>query len=263
MQRIMLVVAGLTSAAALLATQASAIVPATPDGNGHPNVGIYVAEWLTPGVKDRVCSGTLVAPRIFLTAAHCEVQSVGVPVDEVWVSFDPVYEHGVSKLHHGTYVINPEYSGFKGQGGFSDPHDMAVIRLDEAPGLTPATLPSAGFLSSFDLRDQRFTAVGYGRTRIDKTKGPNNIVNQFARNVATQGFRSLQKSWLKLSMNPSHGDGGACFGDSGGPHFLGSSQLLVSLTVAGDAVCRATDTTYRLDTDSARRFLASQGVPLP
>ena len=75
MNRISLVVAGLATVAVLMASQAGAIVPPTPDGNGHPNVGVYVAEWLTPGVKDRVCSGTLVAPRIFLTAAHCEVQS--------------------------------------------------------------------------------------------------------------------------------------------------------------------------------------------
>ncbi len=118
-------------------------------------------------------------------------------------------------------------------------------------------------LSSLNLRNQSFTAVGYGRTRIDKTKGPQNIVNQFARNVATQGFLSLQPSWLNLLMNPSTGNGGACYGDSGGPHFLGDSNLIVSLTAIGDVPCRATDKTYRLDTGSPRRFLASQGVQLP
>ena len=58
-------------------------------------------------------------------------------------------------------------------------------------------------------------------------------------------------------MNPSTGSGGTCFGDSGGPHFLGgaTSNLLVSITVIGDAMCRATDKTYRLDTASARAFL--------
>jgi hypothetical protein len=58
-------------------------------------------------------------------------------------------------------------------------------------------------------------------------------------------------------MNPSIGDGGGCFGDSGGPHFLGGvgSNLLVSTTITGDAMCRATDKTYRLDTASARAFL--------
>jgi hypothetical protein len=52
-------------------------------------------------------------------------------------------------------------------------------------------------------------------------------------------------------------DGGTCFGDSGGPHFLGGagSNLPASTTITGDAMCRATDKTYRLDTASARAFL--------
>jgi hypothetical protein len=58
-------------------------------------------------------------------------------------------------------------------------------------------------------------------------------------------------------MQPSTGDGGTCYGDSGGPHFLGGveSDLIVSTTITGDAMCRATDKTYRLDTTSARDFL--------
>ncbi|MBA2274732.1 MAG: hypothetical protein H0W21_12660 [Actinobacteria bacterium] len=68
---------------------------------------------------------------------------------------------------------------------------------------------------------------------------------------------SLQDAWLVSSMQPSTGDGGTCYGDSGGPHFLGGakSNLIVSTTVTGDEMCRATDKTYRLDTRSARAFL--------
>ena len=73
---------------------------------------------------------------------------------------------------------------------------------------------------------------------------------------------ALTKSWLKISMNPATGDGGTCYGDSGGPHFLGDSSMVVSVTVTGDTPCRATDVTYRLDTDSARSYL-SQWVTLP
>jgi hypothetical protein len=55
-------------------------------------------------------------------------------------------------------------------------------------------------------------------------------------------------------------DGGTCYGDSGGPHFLGAGEtetnVVVSLTVTGDAVCKATDKTYRVDTQAARDFLA-------
>jgi secreted trypsin-like serine protease len=58
-------------------------------------------------------------------------------------------------------------------------------------------------------------------------------------------------------MNQATGDAGTCFGDSGGPHFLGgaTSNLVVSITVTGDTMCKATDTTYRVDTASARAFL--------
>jgi hypothetical protein len=43
-----------------------------------------------------------------------------------------------------------------------------------------------------------------------------------------------------------------------------TSNLLVSLTVTGDAMCRATDKTYRLDTVAAQEFLSRFGlVPAP
>jgi hypothetical protein len=64
---------------------------------------------------------------------------------------------------------------------------------------------------------------------------------------------------MTLSMNVSTGDGGTCYGDSGGPHFLGAgadeTDVVASITVTGDAVCKATDKTYRMDTDSARDYL--------
>ena len=56
-------------------------------------------------------------------------------------------------------------------------------------------------------------------------------------------------------MNPATGDGGPCYGDSGGPNFLGASDIVAATTITGDAVCRATNVVYRLDTHSARGFL--------
>jgi hypothetical protein len=93
--------------------------------------------------------------------------------------------------------------------------------------------------------------------RETKKTGPHAFFFDAIRRYALQSFLSLQKSWLTLNMNPSTGSGGTCYGDSGGPHFLGgvTSNLLVSITVTGDAMCRATDKTYRLDTASARAFL--------
>jgi hypothetical protein len=63
-------------------------------------------------------------------------------------------------------------------------------------------------------------------------------------------------------MNPAKGDGGTCYGDSGGPNFLGTTDILAATTITGDSVCRATNVTYRLDTAPARAFLG-QLVTLP
>jgi hypothetical protein len=68
--------------------------------------------------------------------------------------------------------------------------------------------------------------------------------------------------WLRISMNPSTGNGGTCYGDSGGPNFLGDTNVIAAITITGDAVCRATNVDYRLDTASARAFLADY-VTLP
>jgi len=63
-------------------------------------------------------------------------------------------------------------------------------------------------------------------------------------------------------MNPSVGSGGTCYGDSGGPHFIGNTNVVAAITVTGDRWCRSTDVAYRMDTPSARDFLG-QFVRLP
>jgi secreted trypsin-like serine protease len=72
-------------------------------------------------------------------------------------------------------------------------------------------------------------------------------------------FNSLNGGYLRLSQNPSTGDGGTCFGDSGGPNFLtvNGQQTLVAITITGDSVCRSTNVDYRLDIASAQGFLAA------
>jgi len=75
---------------------------------------------------------------------------------------------------------------------------------------------------------------------------------------AFSAFRSLQPGFLQLSINPAHNNGGACFGDSGGPIFPqvnGKLILMAVSSVGGDHVCRSTSGNYRLDTTTARDFL--------
>ena len=251
--------------ALLATTPALAITFGQLDGDKHPNVGALLVAWPYPdGPVDIVCSGTLISPTVFLTAAHCVnwMPEAGIDPHDVYVSFDSVFQIGVSPAYRGTYHINPNYGHDS-----SDPHDIAVVVLDTPiTDITPAALPPADLLDEMKangaLKNQTFVAVGYGTVRDDKTGGPHPLYWEGARRYVSGTYNALTNAWLKLSMNPSTGDGGTCYGDSGGPHFLGDTNMVVALTVTGDMNCRATDVDYRTDTESARAYLA-QFVQLP
>lgn len=237
---------------------AGAIVYGQPDGNLHPQVGTMVVE--VEGEKFSVCSGSLIDSNTFLTASHCTAFAEQVlETDRVWVSFDSVFDPVTSTLLPGTTHTHPEF-GFAGPGGFSDAHDIAVIELDAPVGITPVQLPTEGFLNTLtnkQLKSATFTAVGYGAVRETRKMAWQSLLDNNERRFGLQTANALRPAWLQLSMNQATGDAGTCFGDSGGPHFFGgvSSRLVVSITVTGDLWCKATDTTYRVDTDSARDFL--------
>ena len=72
---------------------AQAITFGQPDGENHPNVGAMVV--LEPdGNYYLYCSGTLIAPDVFLTAAHCTAAAAayGAEPHDVFVTFDPVWD---------------------------------------------------------------------------------------------------------------------------------------------------------------------------
>jgi secreted trypsin-like serine protease len=241
---------------------AYAITYGEPDAGRHPYVGALVAEF--DGQKDWICSGTLISPTVFLTAAHCTayLQSVGIPDDQVFVTFDEVFDPATSIFYQGTMYTNPEYPG-----PASDSQDIAVVVFQEpVPGITPAQLPTASLLDELQAKNgmhgQLFTAVGYGIAERTNGGGQPSFGPGGARKVGALTFNALNKTWLRLSQNPATGNDGACYGDSGGPNFLGTSNVIAAITITGDAVCRATNVAYRLDSASARAFL-SQFVTLP
>ena len=231
-------------AALAAAAPAAAITNGQVDGDRHPNVaGLVNGSQYTDGTW-LYCSGTLISPTVVLTAAHCDDDGA-----RTRVTFDPAYEAG-DAVHAGTFEADPAYSQTQ-----SDPHDIAVVVLDRAvKGIAPAKLPKAGSLASLP-GDQQFTSVGYGANEVTNEPGGHRYLYDDVRMYATGTLNAINPAWLRISMNAATGNGGTCYGDSGGPNFLGDSAVIAATTITGDAICRSTNVTYRLDTDAARRFL--------
>jgi secreted trypsin-like serine protease len=243
MRRVLPVLAVLTGLV-LTASPAAAITNGTADGNQHPNVGGLVSPTQYSDGTWIYCSGTLISPTVFLTAAHCDEGHA-----DVQVTFDSAYQDG-DPVHSGTFYADPAYPG-----PTSDAHDIAVVVLDKpVKGITPARLPQADSLSGLS-GTQQFTSVGYGAYEVTNSPGGHQYLYDDVRNVATGTLNSVTPTWLRISMNPSTGNGGTCYGDSGGPNFLGTTNIVAATTITGDAVCRSTNVDYRLDTPTARAFL--------
>lgn len=241
------------------ASRAPAIVGGGPDGNAHPEVGAVLAPTAFPDGTWAECSGTLISPTVFLTAEHCDMG-----LTQVSVTFDTSYDHATGKTYTGTWVGDPSY-----RKAASDPHDLAVIVFkDPIPDLPPASLPRLGQLDSV-THGTGITSVGYGAQGVEKAHGQGGHTFDHAdvRYAATGSVNSVTPAWIRASMNPSHGDGGTCYGDSGGPNFLGAgpteTDVIAGTTITGDSACRATNVDYRLDTPSARAFLRQFDVTLP
>jgi hypothetical protein len=232
---------------------ASAITYGQPDGNNHPNVGALVGTF--DGQTRPYCSGTLISPTHFLTAAHCDIGT-----SEVTLTFESGYT-SKSKLYEGTFYGDPLYNQSQ-----SDPHDIAVVVFEKPiRGIEPAHLPNLGRFESV-AKDQKFTTVGYGGQEALNQPGGPVIGHLNTREYAVSTFDALGPGYLRLSQNPATGDGGSCYGDSGGPNFLGAgskeTDIIAGITITGDALCKSTNVIYRLDTESARAFLGKY-VPLP
>ena len=244
--------------------------------NTYRNTGAFIVKSPSTGNIYPICTGTLIGSGVFLTASHCTAyfEQVLAPLGYVaFVSFDnPIAFGDLTTNTTGLIgvtgmVTNPNYTRAQNDSG-----DIAVILVNAADtsGITPATLPAAGLLNDLAaakaLNGVPFTSVGYGlQNRVVGGGVPYfQDLNPIPRMFSFSTFNALNATYLRLSQNPAKGDGGTCFGDSGGPQFLdvGGVRTIVSITITGDSACRATNVAYRLDTESARTFL-NPFVPLP
>ena len=247
-------------AALCLAGTAGAIVNGQPDGNRHPYVGLigFIDQ---QGKNAHLCSGTLIAPQVVLTAGHC---TDGMSMGVLW--FDEQALAGPPAAF-GLPVTHPD---FDPELNVPNTGDLGVLLLNRPIQLAQyGALPPAGFLDSFGKRkgqqDLDLTIVGYGLEAVKpapvfnarRMMGTSTIRNVNSNNVRDYGLQSSN------SRGAGTGGSGTCEGDSGGPMLYGDSNVVVSVNSwAQNANCIGNDFSYRTDTAAARAFLG-QFVPLP
>lgn len=244
----------------------NAIIGGLPTGASQfASVGALLFDFNRDGIingDDEDCTGSLISPTVFLTAAHC-VEFLPKTA-QLYVSFAPdLYASGIKVIAATGFTFDPAYGHDN-----ADLHDLAVVFLPAkaTKGMVTYNLPAAGYLdlvsASGSLSRATFYNVGYGTGNTPT--GVPGFPYDGVRKQSMSEFSALEPNWLQLLMNANAtGLGGDCYGDSGGPKFLTSDPTTILATVTtGDYVCRATSKDYRLDTRSARAFLG-QFVALP
>jgi V8-like Glu-specific endopeptidase len=236
-------------AALALALPGSAITNGELDGNGHPSVGAYLVK--VGGNWRLLCSGTLVSPRVFLTASHCTSYAEANGWAQA-VSFDPTDVENTNDIRPATSVTNPEYK---------QPYtnDVSLLLLENATtDRTPMPIASVGYLDVLEasgaIESTDFINVGYGTAEQVVGGGPAYFPFDGYRRVSTSSFQNLRKEIIQLWQKENVDQGGTCYGDSGGPTLVGSTVVAVVST--GDGPCWSTGVKTRVDTAEVRDFLA-------
>jgi len=239
-----------------------AITDGELDGNGHPYVGLMVAQ-LADGTPLWRCSGTLLSSRIFLTAGHC----TEAPAAHIEIWFDADVESGIPANGYpfdgdvgGTPYTHPNYN----PNAFYL-FDLGVVVLDRPMKMKKyGVLPEQDVLdqlaTSRGLQDVTFTAVGYGLQEINPVFVEAERVRMVAHPHLIQINGGLVGDFSVLLSN-NHSTGGTCFGDSGGPNFIGESNVLGGVTSFGlNGNCAGTGGVYRVDKADDLNWLATFGV---
>jgi hypothetical protein len=255
-----------------LAGSALAITGGTKDDtNIHDNVGIVV---LRIGPGGILCSGTLIAPKVVLTAGHCTeafqdfIDSGVTTIDQLSVNFLPVNVPSpvgtLGNLAVDRIITHPNYR-FQSPMS-SEQTDIGLVILKEAVvGITPAVLPAKGWLDelkkSHELKPgSTFRLAGYG-THLDPLAPPTPVLDfPFERRYVDSEYKQVLKRHINFKQNLHSGPGGSCFGDSGGPAFLTNpstgGRVLVGVTSWGDLKCTGTGFSTRTDLADVLDFIA-------
>jgi len=248
---------------AVAVSPVGAVTDGELDGNGHPYVGLMVAQ-TEAGAPLWRCSGTLITPTLFLTAGHCtEAPAAHV---EIWFAAD--VESGIPA---NGYPFNGDVGGTPHTHPQYNPNafflfDLGVVVLDEPVVMSQyGALPGLNQLDSLKTRrgqqDVIFTAVGYGLQMSFPDAASWKEHNLRVRMVAHPKLNQINGGIVgdfSLLLSNNTNTGGTCFGDSGGPNFIGDSNVVGGVTSFGlNGNCAGTGGVYRVDRADDLNWLAT------
>jgi secreted trypsin-like serine protease len=256
----LLVIAILTVAVAPVA----AITDGELDGNGHPYVGIMVAHDAKGNPLWR-CSGTLLSSTLFLTAGHC----TEAPAARAQIWFAADVESGVPG---NGYPYKGDVSGKTYTHPSYNPnafylYDLGVVVLDKPMRMSKyGALPKQDVLdrlaSQRGLQNVSFTAVGYGLQESFPDQASFLENNQKVRMVAHPHLVQINTGFtgdFSVLLSNNANTGGTCFGDSGGPNFIGDSNVVGGVTSFGiNGNCAGSGGVYRVDRADDLNWLYSK-----
>ena len=216
--------------------ETSSIVGGETD-TGDPSVVAVYAE--QPGQAGGfLCTGSVIAPTVVLTAAHCVSESETGPGATFTVLTSPnINRNGGGALAVREVHANPLWSAKRLAGG----HDQGIVVLAEPTALAALPINRTPLPSS--LRGQAVRIVGYGLNDADAQSGAG-VKRQAMTNLA-----AIQANLIAVGDSRR----GTCNGDSGGPAFmsLNGTETIVGTTSYGNADCSDGGYDARVDTDLA------------
>jgi len=247
----------------VMVTPVAAVQFGEPDGNNHPYVGLLVFD--VGGSPAWRCSGTLLSPTVMLTAGHC---TFGTSGGRVW--FEPDVESGIpgngypfgggTSIEFSAIYTHPDYV----DGAFYL-YDAGVVILSQPVNLgTYGQLANVGLLDELStkrgLQEQNFTVVGYGLQSVVPSLQADRVRYQGTVKLidvkGTAGIPAGTSASFTNNPGQGNGQGGTCFGDSGGPIFHGNSNIIAAVTSYGlNANCAGTGGGYRVDTADDQNFI--------